>query len=204
MFDGIDEKDMNQRFSKLLAELDSDPARKADFQKDPQPHLTAAGIPLLQTFPAPAAGGTPAPAPKPHRLKGTGGGGVGLPAAAAAPAPGKIDASAHWWGVDIVMDEQFTQDVINGVTDSGAIASALTPLLAPMAGVAAAAAGPVAGGLALCVVAKVVEIRLMDLSHTGVHWPITWPQWALLLASLGAGPVGLAAAAGAFVHPFPN
>lgn len=202
MFDGIDEKDMNQRFSKLLAELDSDPARKADFQKDPQPHLTAAGIPLLQTYPAPAAGGTPVPAPKPHRLKGAGGGGVGLPAAAAAPAPGKIDASVSWWGVDIVMDEQFTQDVINGIQDVGSLAGGLTAALGVVAG--AAVATPIGAALAICVVAKVLEIRLMDTNHTGVHWPVTWPQWGIAALSAPGGPATFAAAAMVWFHPLPN
>lgn len=208
MFDGIDEQDMHQRFTKLQADLNANPTRQAAFHNDPLPFLTAAGIPLLQTFPTPAPGAKPAPAPAvapKHHLLGGAGGAVGAPGAAvAAPGPGQISASVNWWGVNIVTDEAFTQGIIDGVTDVGGLTAALTPVLAGAIGASALITGPVAGGLALAFIAKIIEIKLVDLNHGGVYWPLTWPQILILITSAGAGPVGIAASAAVFVHPLPN
>jgi hypothetical protein len=207
MYSAIDEQDMEQRFSKLLATVNSDPAQRDSFKSNPLPFLTAAGIYLLPTLPdaataaQPTAGRVPAAAHKHHLLGGAGGNPA--PAAAAAALP-PISADVHWWGIDIITNEQFTQDVINGVTDSAGISSALAPILIPLTGITAGTAGVMAAGLALIWVAKTVEIRVLDYGHTGVHWGISWPQLAILGISCAGGPATLVAAATVWLHPLPN
>lgn len=194
MFVGINEKEMEKRFSKLLNEINSTPAQKAAFQKDPLKVLTTAGIPLVLSFPTAVPAGAPTPAKKSKLTKNAKG----------ATAAGNISVTTNWWGIKIVTDEQFTTDIVDGITDAKKIAAALAGPLAAAAGVSAAVAGPISAAVALVFVIKIAQIKLTDWNHTGVYWPLTWPQILLLAASLPLGPTGLAGSAAVFVHPIPN
>lgn len=197
MFIGINEKEMQKKFSKVLDEINSSPAKKAAFQKNPLPVLTAAGIPLVLNFPTAVTGGA------------TSGSGAGKKTGLTkntrgATAAGNISVTTNWWGIKIVTDEQFTTDIVNGIADAKAISAGLAGPLAAAAGVSAAVAGPIAAAVALVFVIKIAQIKLTDWNHTGVYWPLTWPQIFLLAASLPLGPTGLAGSAAVFVHPIPN
>ncbi|MBI1764571.1 MAG: hypothetical protein HYR56_24360 [Acidobacteria bacterium] len=198
MFVGINEKDMEKRFSKLLNEINSSPAKKAAFQKNPLKVLTSAGIPLVLNFPTAVTVGAPAPAPGAVKKSKLTKNAKGVTAA------GNISVTTHWWGIKIVTDEQFTTDIVDGITDAKKIAAALAGPLAAAAGVSAAVAGPIAAAVALVFVIKIAQIKLTDWNHTGVYWPLTWLQIFMLAASLPLGPTGLAGSAAVFVHPIPN
>ena len=101
------------------------------------------------------------------------------------------------------MNEQITNKVVTGklaiATLGSIIASALVGagfLTGPMAAVVGASFGAAFG-------LKAAEIKLID-SGNGVYWPVTWPQWALVVAGAVTGPSTLVAAISAFVHPLPN
>jgi hypothetical protein len=48
--------------------------------------------------------------------------------------------------------------------------------------------------------AKIAEIKIINKGK-GVHWPISWLQWGILLAAVPTGPVGIVGAGLVFVHP---
>ncbi|MEQ1486411.1 hypothetical protein [Methyloglobulus sp.] len=146
-----------------------------DFLMNPKPVLEKAGIPLLE------------PADITESLSGS------------EDAPTKsIEVKWKWYGVDIIMDESTTQMIIDSTTDIGQISAGLSACLPPPANVA------VAAGLAIAFFAKVWEIKLVDKKQTGVHWIITWLQWAPLIASASMGPGSIAVAAEVFIHPTAN
>lgn len=198
MFVGINEKEMEKRFSKLLNEMNSTPTKKAAFQKNPLKVLTTAGIPLVLSFPTAVPAGAATPSSGATKKTKLAKNGKGVTAA------GNLSVTTNWWGIKIVTDEQFTTDIVNGIADAKAISAALAGPLAAAAGVSAAVAGPMAAAVALVFVIKIAQIKLTDWNHTGVYWPLTWPQILLLAASLPLGPTGLAGSAAVFVHPIPN
>jgi len=114
-----------------------------------------------------------------------------------------ITAKTHWWGVDIHMNEKMTSDIVNGLTGTGAIATAVATALGAASVVTAGVAGVVAAGLAAVFAAKIEQIKITD-GGAGVHWPISWLQWAALVAALPGGPVGVTGAGIVFLHPLRN
>lgn len=114
-----------------------------------------------------------------------------------------ITVKSHWWGIDIILNEKLTVDIIAGTTATGSVATAL--------GAALGAAGIVTGGIATLIGAalaaafalKVAELKIVD-NGKGVHIPITWPQWGTLLVGVPAGVAGIVAALLLFIHPLRN
>ncbi|TXF87758.1 hypothetical protein FUA23_17665 [Neolewinella aurantiaca] len=115
----------------------------------------------------------------------------------------QISASVHWWGVDIVMNEKLTDDIINGITGGGAVGSAIAAAFGAAGVVTGGVATAIGAAIGAIVALKIAEIKIVN-NGSGVHWPITWPQWALLLAALPAGPAGIITAGMAFIHPLRN
>lgn len=176
----------DQKFADLMAQCESDPSAKASFEKDPVAALQSAGIPVVPSFQPPSA---PATAP-------------GLMGAAASDGE-HVNVTSAWWGIDFRMSEKLTQDIAIGAGATEGLTAALLGGLAAVNIVAGAAAGVIAAGLAIVIIEKVAEIEIVD-NGSGVHWPISWPQWAGLIASVPAGPVAMAASANLFLHPVRN
>jgi hypothetical protein len=186
-----------EKFAALQAKLEKDPAEEQAFEQDPLPQLKAAGILLLPTIAAPVPAQTLL-----HEAGIELASSVGMAAARLAAAE-KISARKHWWGVDVVMNEKLTQDVIIGLEAGGPLGTLI--------GSALAVAGIVTGGVAtligaafaaiLCV--KKTEIKIVD-NGEGVHWPISWLQWLVLLNYVPMGPAGIVAAGMVIIHPVRN
>lgn len=114
-----------------------------------------------------------------------------------------MSMTKHWWGVDLIMDETITNKIVNGLTSAGQITgpistlfSAYCPPLAPFATAAAA------GCAAACFLKKAI-IQSVD-NGNGVHWPMTWPQIATIVAAIPTGPAGILSAWMVFIQPFAN
>jgi hypothetical protein len=122
---------------------------------------------------------------------------------AARGAAEQITASVHWWGVDIVMNEKLTQDIISGVTGTGTIGGLIAAALGAAGVVTGGIATLIGAGIAAVVGIKVAQIKITN-NGNGVHWPITWVQWAALLAAVPGGPAAILAAGALFLHPVRN
>lgn len=109
----------------------------------------------------------------------------------------------HWWGVDFRMNEKLTQDVISGATGTSALTGIIAAALAATGIVAAPIVTALGGGLAAVFLLKKAEIEIADNGH-GVHWPITWLQWSLLLSAAPLGPPTIITFALAIIHPLRN
>ncbi|MBE2258675.1 MAG: hypothetical protein H6942_00140 [Candidatus Accumulibacter sp.] len=188
----------DKKFSDLMSQVNATEESRAAFMADPLPKLKAAGIPLLPTVSIPVEAQTTMGALNVP---------VGIDAVAAVAAraaPGEvITASTHWWGVDIKMNEKMTQDIITGVTAAGPVGGAIAAALGAAGAVTGGIATAIGAGIAAVVALKVAQIKITD-NGSGVHWPISWPQWAALLASVPTGPAGIAAAGVIFLHPLRN
>lgn len=128
---------------------------------------------------------------------------------AAEPKPNELNTSEkltvkrHWWGFDIICNEKLTQDIIDGIAFGPALATAIASALA--------AASVVSGGIATALGAafgaafelKKAEISVVD-NGNGVHFPVTWPQLAAVVAAVPGGPAAVVAAIMIFIHPFRN
>lgn len=115
----------------------------------------------------------------------------------------EVSAETHWWGVDIIMNEKLTQDIIAGITTTGPVASAITAAFVSGGVITGPVGGVIAAGVAGIAALKIAEIKIVD-NGSGVHWPISWLQWAILLAAVPTGPAGVLAAGAVFVHPLRN
>ncbi len=179
-----------QSFANLWASLRSNPAAKLGFEENPVLTLTQAGIPGITAWShtldsQPKFSGAQSLQP------------------ALAVAGEKIDVEVNWWGIDFIMNEKLTQDVIAGTTAGGALGTLI--------GAALGAAGVVTGGIATLIGAalasafslKVAEMKIVN-NGNGVHWPVTWLQWAPVLAAVPGGPATILAALMVFVHPVRN
>ena len=123
--------------------------------------------------------------------------------------PNKLNSSesvvikSHWWGIDIILSEKLTKDIINGTEATGSLAQALAAAFG-FAGVFTGGAATLIGaGLAAAFSLKAAELKIAD-NGKGVHFPITWPQWGTVLAGLTAGVAGVTAALLIFIHPLRN
>lgn len=176
------------KFDQLFAKLQANPAELEAFLRDPLPVLHTAGIPVMSAIPPAANLGSA------RQLADVG--------VAAAPSY-KLDASVEWWGVDFVMNEDLTQAVATGAIVGPPLVALITSSLA----VAGIVTGPIAAAIAAAFgtafAAKIVEIKLVD-GGSGVHWPVTWPQWAGLVAAVPAGPAAILGALLLFIHPLRN
>jgi len=184
--------DLQTKFDQLLAAQTD----KEAFFANPVAELQKAGIPVLPTIAIPAEAQHVMQNALPQ---------VNLMQAFAVTASQSevITAKTHWWGVDIHMNEKMTSDIVNGLTGTGAIATAVATALGAASVVSAGVAGVVAAGLAAVFAAKIEQIKITD-GGAGVHWPISWLQWAALVAALPGGPVGVTGAGIVFLHPLRN
>ncbi len=158
-----------QKFETLLAKLGQGAEWQA-FLNNPKPYLDQAGIPLVDQ--------TEDPDPM-------------LPTASSSG----LTIQKKWWGQNWIMDETLTQNIVDGIEGSGALAEALGATL----GVGEILALPIVLGL----LTKVGAIKLADKGK-GVCWPISWFQWAVLAASFPGGPAGIAVAAEGVLWPKGN
>lgn len=114
-----------------------------------------------------------------------------------------ITVKLEWWGVNIIMSEKLTQDIISGTIATGTVGE----LIAAAFGVAGIVTGGVATLIGAAIAAifalKVAQIKITN-NGKGVHWPITWLQWAALLAAVPTGVAGIVAAGMVFIHPVRN
>ncbi|MFC1535419.1 hypothetical protein ACFL7M_18890 [Thermodesulfobacteriota bacterium] len=99
-----------------------------------------------------------------------------------------LKVTSHWWGQNFIMNEKLTDDIVKGIEGIGAVAR----LICAASGVGTVIAAAIATGFVL----KKVEIQIVD-NGKGVHWPITWAQWATILGG-GVSAVML------FIHPLRN
>lgn len=91
----------------------------------------------------------------------------------------EIKVNTKWWGLDFIMNEELTQKIITGQIASEALAGLISASLLA-AGIAQPLAVAVGAAFAAILVLKYVELRIVD-NGKGVHWPITWLQWAALI-----------------------
>ncbi len=115
----------------------------------------------------------------------------------------KITVETHWWGVDFVLNEKLTQDIIAGTIASGPLATAIAAALAAAGVVTGGIATALGAGFAAAFALKAAEIKIVD-NGKGVHFPVTWLQWAPVIASIPTGPAGIVAAIMVFIHPVRN
>jgi hypothetical protein len=180
----------DEKFAVLQAKLARDPAAKKEFQENPLPQLEAAGIPLLPAIATP---------PSVQALVT----GANIGSRAIVVAGEEISVNSHWWGIDVVMNEKLTQDIITGLTASGALGGIIGGAIGAAGIVTGGVATVIGGAIALIIAAKTAEVKIVD-NGKGVHWPISWPQWAALIAALPMGVAGIVAAGMAFIHPLRN
>ncbi len=195
--------DYEAKFEHLDASMANDPALREKFINDPKSVLAGAGIPTMEALSGSAlvhADASTANAAVESFV------GKALPRANALNASNgySLDLSKHWWGFDLTMNEELTQGIINGLVAG--------PNLTDLAKEALDAAGFIGGPLVAVIAAgftagfamKKLEIELADKSKKGVHWPVTWPQLAALLAAAPLGPAAILAALAVWIHPLPN
>lgn len=115
----------------------------------------------------------------------------------------QVSIKKHWWGVDIIMNEKMTQDIIHGITATGPVGGAIAAAFGAAGIITGGVATVIGAGIAAVVAVKVAQIKITD-NGKGVHWPITWLQWGALLAAIPGGPAGIAAAGVLFLHPIRN
>lgn len=173
--------DYQAQFETWFANFKANPARLEEFLHNPQPFLHGAGIPVLAALP--------------HALM--------APVAAGSLADYQIDFKLAWWGIDVTMNEELTQAIISGLIVGAPLVSLITTSLAALEIVTAPIAAVIAAALAASFAVKVAEIKLVD-EGDGVHWPISWLQWAAVVAAVPAGPAGVIAAILVFIHPLKN
>ncbi len=192
------DKTYESKFEDLQARLDADPDAAARFAENPLPHLEEAGIPLVPSIVSHQ--------PHPAHFDGVGDVNFGDATATAPPATesgsGSIKVTKHWWGIDIALDEHLTQNVSLGMK-AGAIAALLGPPMQAIGIISGGSVTIVCVGLATIFLAKSAQISITDGGH-GVHFPISWIQWAMLYAAVPAGPPGVLGAGMVFVHPLRN
>ena len=114
-----------------------------------------------------------------------------------------ITVETKWWGIDIILNEKVTADLIAGVTGSGVVAGFVAKALGFAGVITGGAATVIGAGIAAIFAIKIAQMKIVNRGN-GVHFPITWLQWAAIVAALPAGPAGILAAGAVFIHPIPN
>jgi hypothetical protein len=189
-------------FAALMAKVERNPRAKKAFAEDPVSALKAAGIPLVPALEIPLESqGFTLSAFKPEDLRiaaepMT----LGKPVLAAAR---HVTVGTRWWGIDIRMDQQITRDFVDGITPAAALGPIIAGALVTAGALSGGIATIVGGGVSLVIAAKVAQVKITNRGK-GVHWPITWLQWAGLLAVVPLGPGGWAGAAIVLFHPLRN
>lgn len=115
----------------------------------------------------------------------------------------KILVKKRWWGIVIYMSERLTQDIISGAMAAGALGKLIAVGFGAAGVVTGGVAAVLGAGIATIAILKIVQIRLVN-NGKGVNWPISWFQWAALMAAVPSGPAGIATAGVVFFHPSRN
>lgn len=184
------------QFDTLINGLGKD---TSEFYQNPLPHLGQSGIPLVPAASLPPEAQFAVDA----AMAGVSVGAHLAASASVGAAAEKVTVTTHWWGIDIVMNEKMTQDIITGVAASGPVGGAIAAAFGAAGVVTGGVATAIGAGVGAIVTLKVAQIKITD-NGKGVHWPVSWPQWAALLAALPTGPAGIAAAGVVFFHPVRN
>ena len=114
-----------------------------------------------------------------------------------------VTIKTHWWGIDIILNEKLTSDIIAGTTATGSVATALAAAFGAAGIITGGVATAIGAALAAVFALKTAELKIVD-NGKGVHFPITWPQWGTLLVAAPAGVAGIVAALVVFIHPLRN
>ncbi len=115
----------------------------------------------------------------------------------------KVTVKLEWWGINIITNEKLTQDIINGTVASGTIGKLIAAAFGAAGVVTGGVASLIGAAIAAIFALKVAQIKITN-NGKGVHWPISWLQWAGLLAAVPTGIAGIVAAGMAFIHPVRN
>ncbi|MEL6718537.1 MAG: hypothetical protein AAFP82_07460, partial [Bacteroidota bacterium] len=115
----------------------------------------------------------------------------------------KILVKKRWWGIVIYMSERLTQDIISGAMAAGALGKLIAAGFGAAGVVTGGVAAVIGAGVATIAILKIVQIRLVN-NGKGVNWPISWFQWAALMAAVPSRPAGIATAGAVFFHPSRN
>lgn len=191
-----------EKFNMLAADFEKNPAALQAFLENPRPVLEAAGIPMVREWSIP-----PELQQTPAELQ------VAIekakplideaakmltarPRLAAAPGAANLRVRLHWWGVDFIMNEKLTEDVIEGIGMSGPFAAVVVAALGYAGVLTGGLADAVAAILAVTIELKRWQVKLVNKGK-GVHWPVTWAQWVVLVPG-GVGGAML------WLHPVRN
>jgi hypothetical protein len=111
----------------------------------------------------------------------------------------RIWADMNWWGIRIYLNDPVCKDIgIGSLTGSGLTGLCGGALVG--AGIVTAGAAAVVGAVVgAIIILKNAEIALAN-NGKGVFFPISWLQWAPILALFPGSPPSLAAAA-ILIHP---
>jgi hypothetical protein len=219
-------KALENAYAAIMQRMQSDPTFAAAFASDPVSHLKAAGIPLLPTVAvSPTVQGAIGSSgmassfimatTKAGMLAALGAATSAVAGTGAALPLGTVKVETHWWGVDIIMDEAMSVAVTHALdsdpNDSApyqpslkALTSEMTTMFVNSPVVPNVLASVFALAFYTIFTIKWPEVKLMDAGGNGVHWPISWIQWAGLASGATGGPTLVIAAGMAFMHPLPN
>ena len=177
----------NEKFAELETRLAQDPAALQEFFKNPELVLQGAGIPRVGKVSE--IGYREAALPEPERSP-------------RGDESESIHIERHWWGLDFIMNKKLAEDIAPGTGAVGGLGALIGHAAAVALGLAST--GPVqallGASLAAVFALKAVQIKVFDLGN-GVHWLISWIQWASLLPLLPYGPAVFIPAATLLFHP---
>lgn len=115
----------------------------------------------------------------------------------------RVTVELKWWGIDINMNNAFTENVVHGITGAGGVAGVVAAALGAAGVVTGGVATVIGAGLAAIFGIKIAQINITN-NGKGVHWPISWAQWGAILASAPGGPGAIVAAGALVIHPLRN
>ncbi len=170
-----------------------------NFIANPLPVLESAGIPIVKEW----QGGGGLPSNISNLSRSIASASASVSANAAIAESEHMEVKVDWWGVDFIMNEKLTQDIIAGTETTGALASIIAGALGAAGVVTAGIATALGAGLAAAFIVKIAEISIINNGH-GVHFPISWLQWGPLILSVPSGPGGITVASLVFIHPVRN
>lgn len=124
-------------------------------------------------------------------------------ALAANNASEECSVETYWWGFDIKMNDKLTDDICTGTISAGALGTTIATALTAGSIITGPIGAAIAAGFATAFGLKVAEIKIVN-NGNGVHWPVSWPQLGLVVASVSMGPLSVLAAVLAFIHPGRN
>ena len=192
------EAQLQQKFSELTSNLKTQGTEQLEkFLENPLPALCESDILLLQAIVLPVEAQSSLEV---VQLKEAN-------TAIGVSVPGNdvtepISVKWRWWGVDIIMDQETTEKISKGLFEKNSLGSMLTTALAAM-GVGSVIATVLGTVFALCFIEKSWQMKVTNKGK-GVHWPISWIQWSMIICAVPAGPIAIALNAALYFHPVAN